>query len=63
MPGGKLGLFFLDAKKAFSNINWLFMKKVIRELGFGDKFVNAINSIHSKQLAAIWIKNGLTERF
>lgn len=60
-PGKKLVFFFLDAEKAFDNISWSFMKKVFREMRFGDKFVNASNSIYLNQSAAIGINNKLTE--
>lgn len=45
--GGKLGLFFLDVEKAFDNINWPFMKTVLKTMNFGEKFMNVINNIYS----------------
>lgn len=35
-PGKKLGLFFIDAITAFDNISWIFMKKLFKEMRFGD---------------------------
>lgn len=61
-PAGKIGFFFLDAEKAFDNINWQFMKKVLEEMSF-HIFFYTINNIYSKQNAAIRINNELTQTF
>lgn len=59
----KLGFLFLDAEKAFDNVNWIFMEKIFRDMAYGDKFLNVINKIYSKQSAEIKLNNELTESF
>lgn len=62
-PGKKLGLFFLDVEKAFDNISWTFMKRTLKEMKFGDKFISAIHGIYSDQKTEIWINNSPTDKF
>lgn len=61
--GKTLGLFFLDAEKAFDNVNWQFMKKILHYWKFGDKCSNAINKIYSAQTTAIRINNKMMDEF
>lgn len=44
----KAALFFLDAEKAFDNINWEFMNKLIAKLRLGTNFANAIQAIYTE---------------
>lgn len=59
----KIGFFFLDAEKAFDNVNWQFMKKLFEIMIFGPKFLNVINEIYSEQKAEIRINRDMTEIF
>lgn len=60
-PAEKIGFFFLDAEKAFDNVDWQFMKQLLMEIAFGGKCQNVIEKIYSKQEAAIRINKDLTE--
>lgn len=56
----KVALFFLDAKKAFENVNWEFMKILLNKLKLGNNFENAIHAIYTEQNAAIVVNNELS---
>lgn len=58
--GKQMGLFFLDVEKAFDNVNWTFMKRIIKEMQLGDKIQKPIGNIYSIQIAAIRINKELT---
>lgn len=62
-PWKKLGFFFLDAEKAFDNVNWRFMKSTLGENESWQKYMNVINNIYSTQKTAIRINNEITEEF
>lgn len=49
LPGKKLGLTFVDAEKAFNNLNWEFMIRTLEEWNFGIKFINAVKGIYKEQ--------------
>ncbi|KAF7244640.1 hypothetical protein EYD10_09237 [Varanus komodoensis] len=53
-------LLFMDAQKAFDNVNWQFMKQQLVQMEFGEKFINAILSIYQKQSARIIINGECT---
>lgn len=53
----EVALFFLDAEKAFDNVNWNFVSLLIEKLQLGENFVNAIKAIYTKQDSAIVINN------
>ncbi|KAF7235135.1 hypothetical protein EYD10_18021 [Varanus komodoensis] len=55
-----MALLFMDAQKAFDNVNWQFMKQQMIQMEFGEKFINAISSISQKQSARILIKGKLS---
>ncbi|KAF7235731.1 LINE-1 retrotransposable element ORF2 protein [Varanus komodoensis] len=55
-----MALLFMDAQKAFDNANWQFMKQQMIQMEFGEKFMNAISSIHQKQSARILINGELS---
>ena len=44
-----MALLFLDAQKAFDNINWKFMQKQLEIMDFGQYFMNMINAIDEQQ--------------
>lgn len=47
----RVAFFFADAEKAFDNVNWDFMKTIIKKIDLGPKFGNAIEAIYSHQTA------------
>ncbi|KAF7245269.1 hypothetical protein EYD10_08704 [Varanus komodoensis] len=55
-----MALLFMDAQKAFDNVNWQFMKQQLVQMEFGEKFINAILSIYQKQSARIIINGEFT---
>lgn len=38
VPGKKIGLFFMDAEKAFNNVSWCFVKKTFKAIIVGPNF-------------------------
>lgn len=54
--------FFVDAKKAFDNVNWNFIFKTMARLGLGENFVTAIKAIYKEQQARLTINNELSEK-
>lgn len=57
----KMGPVFLDAQKAFNNVNWDFMTKQIEEIGFGQKFKGVPSGIYSPQKARIKVNGELNK--
>uniref|UniRef100_A0A803TTP7 Reverse transcriptase domain-containing protein n=1 Tax=Anolis carolinensis TaxID=28377 RepID=A0A803TTP7_ANOCA len=49
----ELALIFLDAEKAFDNLNWDCIEILLRELDMGFYFINGIKSIYKEQKANI----------
>uniref|UniRef100_A0A2D4K2X5 Reverse transcriptase domain-containing protein n=1 Tax=Micrurus paraensis TaxID=1970185 RepID=A0A2D4K2X5_9SAUR len=60
-PEKQMALIFLDAQKAFDNVNWRFMSLQLVQMGFGKKFTQAIETIYHKQSAKVMINEELTE--
>lgn len=44
-----MGLVFLNAQKAFDNVNWDFMIKQIEEIAFGQKFKDVLKQKPAKK--------------
>lgn len=62
-PGGKLGLTFVDAEKAFDNLNWEYMIRTLEKMNFGTKFVNAIKGIYKEQKSYLIVNEEDSEGF
>lgn len=60
--GGKTAFMFLDAEKAFDNVSWTFLMKVLQNMNCGTEFLNWMQSIHTDQQARILINGSLTEK-
>lgn len=56
-PGREAWWFFIDAEKAFNNINWRFLSSVMEKLDLDPNILNAVLAIYQNQLAAIKINN------
>lgn len=54
-------LIFLDAMKAFENLNWSILFKVPEDIEFGKNFLYGIKSICTSQKAKIAIDGDLTK--
>lgn len=52
-------LVFLDAEKAFHNLNCVFLFTVIKEMNFGDNFIKCIRFIYTSQKAQIIVNKDL----
>ncbi|XP_039177653.1 zinc finger protein 277 isoform X3 [Crotalus tigris] len=59
----QVALLFLDAQKAFDNVNWLFMIQQLKSMDVGEKFLNVITAIYSEQKAQIIINGEATDKF
>lgn len=60
-PEKKLGLIFLDAQKAFDNVNWNFILEQLESMHTGDSFSRLIKAIYSQQKAKIKVNGDLSE--
>lgn len=56
-------LVFLDAEKAFDNLNWKFMLLILEKMKIGEKFLNAVESIYEEQEASLVITLDPTKSF
>lgn len=54
---------FIDAEKAFDNLNWEFLFLVLDKLELGRNFQSMVLAIYQDQLAAIRISNDVTKLF
>lgn len=57
-----VALLFLDAQKAFDNVNWQFMREQLKVMEFGEGFLNIITIIYKEQKETILIKTELTQK-
>lgn len=62
-PVKKVGFTFLDAEKAFDNLNWEFLIAVIEDIKFGTKFIDSIKGIYKGQRSHLVINNERTDEF
>uniref|UniRef100_A0A8C6XLH0 Reverse transcriptase domain-containing protein n=1 Tax=Naja naja TaxID=35670 RepID=A0A8C6XLH0_NAJNA len=62
-PGDQMALIFLDAQKAFDNLNWDFMKVQINKMNFGSNFEKMLNVIYDSQRANVLINGETTKVF
>uniref|UniRef100_A0A670YX33 Reverse transcriptase domain-containing protein n=1 Tax=Pseudonaja textilis TaxID=8673 RepID=A0A670YX33_PSETE len=60
-PEKQMALIFLDAQKAFDNVNWRFMFLLLEQMGFARKFIQAIEAIYDKQTARVMIEGDFTD--
>uniref|UniRef100_A0A2D4JTU8 Reverse transcriptase domain-containing protein n=1 Tax=Micrurus paraensis TaxID=1970185 RepID=A0A2D4JTU8_9SAUR len=44
-PEKQMALIFLDAQKAFDNVNWKFMLAQMEEMDFGERFIKMIKTL------------------
>lgn len=61
--GREMGLVFMDAEKAFDNLDLGFMIEMLIKMEIGEKFVNAIKSIYNQQLSYLTINGETTKEF
>uniref|UniRef100_A0A670K591 Reverse transcriptase domain-containing protein n=1 Tax=Podarcis muralis TaxID=64176 RepID=A0A670K591_PODMU len=54
-------LLFVDAEKAFDNVNWEFLLKQLDHMEVGTEFFNGIKAIYTEQRARLIINNVETE--
>uniref|UniRef100_A0A803TGC1 Reverse transcriptase domain-containing protein n=1 Tax=Anolis carolinensis TaxID=28377 RepID=A0A803TGC1_ANOCA len=58
----ELALLSLDAEKAFDNLNWDFLKLLLKEIDIGYHFSNVIEAIYGRQEAKIIINGQETSK-
>uniref|UniRef100_A0A2D4Q0C2 Reverse transcriptase domain-containing protein n=1 Tax=Micrurus surinamensis TaxID=129470 RepID=A0A2D4Q0C2_MICSU len=56
-------LIFLDAQKAFDDLNWQLMIQQIKDMNFGDKFEKMIEAIYTTQKASVILNRDTTGTF
>uniref|UniRef100_G1KWC4 Reverse transcriptase domain-containing protein n=1 Tax=Anolis carolinensis TaxID=28377 RepID=G1KWC4_ANOCA len=56
-PQKEIAFLFLDAEKAFDNVNWFCIIEILKEMDAGYYFISATKAIYSDQIAKI-ITNG-----
>uniref|UniRef100_A0A2D4LQM7 Reverse transcriptase domain-containing protein n=1 Tax=Micrurus spixii TaxID=129469 RepID=A0A2D4LQM7_9SAUR len=60
-PEKQIALVFLDAQKAFDNLNWQFLILQIYNMNLGTKFENIVTTIYTSQKANIIINGECTK--
>lgn len=59
----KFALITVDMEKAFDSLRWDFLLKVLKEMNIGERFINIIQQIYTRQRAFIWINDQKTQEF
>ena len=59
-PEKQMMLIFLDAEKAFDNVNWEFMLSLLKRMGIQGTYFQAIKAIYTMQVAKIKVNGSLT---
>uniref|UniRef100_A0A2D4H5F6 Reverse transcriptase domain-containing protein n=1 Tax=Micrurus lemniscatus lemniscatus TaxID=129467 RepID=A0A2D4H5F6_MICLE len=62
-PGKQLAMVFLDAQKAFDNVNWQFIIQQLKSMQLGNKFIKLISTIYKTQMASVILNGDRTETF
>lgn len=62
-PGRQVGLTFFDAEKGFDNLNWEFLIAVLKEINFGNKFIEAIKGIYKNQRSHLIVNDERSDDF
>ncbi|XP_015275186.1 PREDICTED: syntaxin-3 [Gekko japonicus] len=62
-PEKEVAFLFVDAEKAFDNLNWDFMFQMMKNTEAGQHFSNLIEAIYSEQRAKLNVNKDLTEHF
>lgn len=57
----KLALIFLDAQKAFDNVNWEFMSKQMEAMCIGERFLGVMKNAYLTQMARVSVNGDLTK--
>uniref|UniRef100_A0A8C6Y8P5 Reverse transcriptase domain-containing protein n=1 Tax=Naja naja TaxID=35670 RepID=A0A8C6Y8P5_NAJNA len=61
--GKQLAMVFLNAQKAFDNVNWQFIIQQLKSIQFGNKFIKLISTIYMTQMASVILNGDRTEMF
>lgn len=56
-------LIFLDTEKAFDNVSWIFMKRVLKKMDLGKIFLKAIEAIYTEQRANIIVNKTISDGY
>lgn len=56
-------ILFIDFYKAFDTVNHNFIFKVIKMLGFGDLFLNAVKTLYNGCNSSVKLAHGTSKRF
>lgn len=59
----EIGLVFQDAEKAFDNLEWNFMTKLLETMEVGERFANAIKVIYKEQQSFLIINDEPSKNF
>jgi hypothetical protein len=59
----KLMIFKVDFAKAYDSLNWSYLLWVLREMGFGDKWVEMVNACLSSATSSVLINGSPTKEF
>uniref|UniRef100_A0A2D4I1F2 Reverse transcriptase domain-containing protein n=1 Tax=Micrurus lemniscatus lemniscatus TaxID=129467 RepID=A0A2D4I1F2_MICLE len=61
-PEKQMVLIFLDAQKAFVNVNWQFVLAQLKVMDFRERFIKMIKAIYYKQTARVMLNGDKTEK-
>lgn len=62
-PEREFALVFLDAQKAFDNLNWTFLKQQLKNMKLGSNLENIIGKLYTKQSAKVIPNDDMTDQF
>ncbi|XP_060100332.1 uncharacterized protein LOC132575538, partial [Heteronotia binoei] len=60
-PDKELAAIFVDAEKAFDNVNWNFIKATLSAVGCGERYSRMVEAVYSKQAAKVSFNGVMTD--